>query len=442
MSGLFSVLTFFFVVSCRALDAEKQASTDACVGSPDDDPLCTAPEKGLFQLRTANHDEIQKGQTDFQGTDAAKSIHGDGKRERSQANRGRVVPPRCMMAKWNKHEDQFKILMSLMRKSQKDTLKKAKELEATDAKEYTELESDLKTIFDDVMTNEELGQKGVFDEALYEKITSKWKKYKSNNFAETLDALKGQSSDAFASAVDVVKEQKELWLDFVSDLKLLGNHKFLHGCRNPKTRAPPSTLAPTGQPKAPAPLPTSAPTGPPKKPAPPPTIAPTVPPEAPEPAATPSPTPYPDFWTNCYSTLGCKLKSTRRFKNHRDECIWHECAEKGLEWNQNMWQKCPGQAPLTYYNDVTYRGWCAPRTHADFWTQCYENNECKKKLPGADNEKNVKTTRRRDNYRDNCIQDECMKKGLEWKSWVWKDCGGWKFKGECGLARPPDAPMR
>jgi len=434
MAAPLSLLSVFLATAFSGVWATgRQVWTDACAGSSDDDPLCMATDKGLLQVKGILYEEGQTGQADVQEVEAEKSMHGGSKQKRSRQQTGRLHIPRCMKRKWRKYKDQMNILVPLKRKTQQDVLNKAKEVKATDEKEYAELESDLNVIHDDIMTNEVLGQNGVFDEALYEKIASKWRKYQSthpgNNFAKTLDEMKGQSSDEFAKAAASVKEQKELWGDFAYDLELLGTHKFLHGCPpKPKTtkKAPPKPKP------APVPRPTLAPT-------PPPTLAPTPPPTL---APTPAPTPYPNFWTGCYSTLGCKLKDkhTRRRQNHRDECIFQECIDRKLEWNQDMWAKCPGQHALKYYNDVTYKGWCAERKHADFWTQPYEDNQCKQKLPGID--KGGKFTRRRENYRDNCIQHECMQKGLEWKSWKWADKGNWKFAGECGLPRPPDAPMR
>jgi len=88
-----------------------------------------------------------------------------------------------------------------------------------------------------------------------------------------------------------------------------------------------------------------------------------------------------------------------------------------------MWANC-GDNSKRYVNDRLVKGLCVHRTADDFWTKCYEDNECKAALPG----KPAIAA-----YRDYCIKDECEKKGLEWKSWKYESCKPWHVKGYCGL---------
>lgn len=72
-------------------------------------------------------------------------------------------------------------------------------------------------------------------------------------------------------------------------------------------------------------------------------------------------------------------------------------------------------------------------TVLDFYSQCYENNDCIKKAS-----EDPKTShwffgrRRRGEPRDKCIYEECKKKGKCFDTEEWEDCHeDWKFKGLC-----------
>jgi len=86
------------------------------------------------------------------------------------------------------------------------------------------------------------------------------------------------------------------------------------------------------------------------------------------------------------------------------------------------------------------------------WSDCYENHACKKMLIQKYGEKEWKNlvagngkirrmfpnmnVRRRETWRDNCIELSCAKKGtasyqMTWNQRAWRDCGNWQFSGLC-----------
>jgi len=76
-----------------------------------------------------------------------------------------------------------------------------------------------------------------------------------------------------------------------------------------------------------------------------------------------------------------------------------------------------------------------PAPPAPFWTQHYWNNDnCWHAHKNLDTGKNG-FTRRRDNYRDNCIQNECRAGGLSWNTEKYSCYNQWFkdwCKGQCG----------
>jgi len=88
------------------------------------------------------------------------------------------------------------------------------------------------------------------------------------------------------------------------------------------------------------------------------------------------------------------------------------------------------------------------------WSECWENWQCKKNLtarfgPGSwdtvltnmERHLSNKGVRRRDSWRDHCIELSCQELGagfktgtstyMTWNQQYWRDCGSWKFSGLC-----------
>jgi len=151
---------------------------------------------------------------------------------------------------------------------------------------------------------------------------------------------------------------------------------------------PPPTPVPTPVPTpAPTPLPTPAPTpvptpAPTPAPTPVPTPAPTpVPSPAPTPVPTPTPTPVPSPAPTPVPTPAPTPVPT----------------------------PVPSPAPTP--------------VPAPFWTSKNTNDNCLRWNKGLDTGKDG-FTRRRENYRDNCIQKQCKEAGLTWNEQKW-DCEKW-----------------
>jgi len=76
-----------------------------------------------------------------------------------------------------------------------------------------------------------------------------------------------------------------------------------------------------------------------------------------------------------------------------------------------------------------------PTQGAEGYSECYMDEDFGKADKGCVIDQkiipNESWFRRRNSPRDFCIQNECRKKGLWYKTEDWKDCGGWKFKGYC-----------
>jgi len=83
------------------------------------------------------------------------------------------------------------------------------------------------------------------------------------------------------------------------------------------------------------------------------------------------------------------------------------------------------------------------------WSHCWENHECKNNISTTYGNGNFQKgvdhiqkkyshmgVRRRDSWRDNCIELSCHLKGvpgyrMTWKQEAWRDCGNWRFSGLC-----------
>jgi len=152
------------------------------------------------------------------------------------------------------------------------------------------------------------------------------------------------------------------------------------------------------------------------------------------------------FWTECYHDWRCQIMINlgdatdyKKYNHWRDNCINSECARSGYKWNPKKWKDCDVVFGINTLG--RYQGECipdAPKT--SYWTPCYQDGLCK--MRGV---KEV-LTRRRDNYRDNCIQNECERSGLTWDQSKWKLCDkvfSWsplgRTQGQC-VPKPAPTP--
>eukprot|EP00419_Tripos_fusus_P024843 CAMPEP_0172707834 /NCGR_PEP_ID=MMETSP1074-20121228/50205_1 /TAXON_ID=2916 /ORGANISM="Ceratium fusus, Strain PA161109" /LENGTH=262 /DNA_ID=CAMNT_0013530703 /DNA_START=58 /DNA_END=846 /DNA_ORIENTATION=+ len=170
-------------------------------------------------------------------------------------------------------------------------------------------------------------------------------------------------------------------------------------------------------------------------------------------------------WTMCFGNLDCKILLGGRelFKppreNYRDNCIQKNCEIKGkesgkeLQWDVNQWKPCdkffigrfqgkcvpkPTPAPtLAPTPEPTPEPTTSPTPSptpvptpppAPFWTKPrITNADCEKEIPkkNAKNYLSDSQMRRRGkdyNYRDFCIQAQCVAKGKNWNQEKW-GCG-------------------
>jgi len=174
----------------------------------------------------------------------------------------------------------------------------------------------------------------------------------------------------------------------------------------------------------------------------------------------------PHEWTKCTEEkkgLKCDPKSGNppEFNEYttmpKDE--WHRLNDMNEAWDDTFRIFRDGAKICAERTNVYGRGLLAPRNWSmnleilceppptplptpappppPFWTSSYENDKCWRSNKGLDTGKNG-FTRRRENYRDNCIQKECKEGGLSWNTEGWgcnKEAKDW-FKvycwGKCG----------